>query len=93
LIELQVEDYGGYVADPSSKTLYTYKPDAASNSTCYGTCASLWPPYIVASADGLTVGSDLNSSLIGTFMRTDSKLIVTYNKWPLYYYSGDSAAD
>jgi len=44
------------------------------------------------SASGLSGGSGLNSTLVGSVM-SGSAIIVTYNKWPLYYYSGDSGTD
>ncbi len=37
-------------------------------------------------------GRDVKASLLGTIKRTDGTTQVTYNKHPLYYYSGDSQA-
>jgi predicted lipoprotein with Yx(FWY)xxD motif len=67
-------------------TLYSFAPDTASASKCYGTCAAYWPPVIGTAADG----SGLPGS-VGTIKRTDGALQLTYNGHPLYTYIGDSA--
>jgi len=38
----------GILASPNGHTLYMYAKDPPGKSTCYGTCASRWPPYLVA---------------------------------------------
>jgi predicted lipoprotein with Yx(FWY)xxD motif len=35
-------------------------------------------------------GPGINASLLGTTHRTDGTVEVTYNKWPLYTWQGDS---
>ena len=37
-------------------------------------------------------GSGVNAALLGTLTRPDGTTQVTYNRWPLYYYSKDAAA-
>jgi len=65
-------------------TLYSFAPDTATKSTCYGSCAAYWPPV---------TGSAPASSVPGTFAtikRSDGSSQVTYNGHPLYTYVGDT---
>jgi predicted lipoprotein with Yx(FWY)xxD motif len=68
--------------------LYLFGADHGRTSTCYGVCASAWPPLL---SEGTTpsVGGGLNARLLGTTRRTNGSLQVTYAGHPLYYYSGD----
>jgi len=73
-------------------TLYLFVPDRqSSKSTCYGACAQGWPPLVLPA--GVTTplaGPGVESSLLGTTKRSDGTTQVTYNKWPLYLWVGDS---
>jgi predicted lipoprotein with Yx(FWY)xxD motif len=92
---------GSFLVDSKGMTLYLYTADqqGAANSSavsnCYNACASYWPPLLTngtpSFAPGITAAG-LNATLLGTIQRTDGKMQVTYNGWPLYYYSGDAAA-
>jgi predicted lipoprotein with Yx(FWY)xxD motif len=66
-------------------TLYSFAPDTASTSKCYGSCAAYWPPVTGKPAAGSGVTGKL-----GTIKRTDGSTQVTYNGHPLYTYVGDS---
>jgi len=79
---------GEYLTDGEGNTLYVFLPDDAGPSTCNGACAATWPPLVGAAAP--KQGVDV--SLLGTAERDDSADQVTYNGWPLYLFSGDSAA-
>lgn len=81
---------GAYVVGFNGMTLYTYSRDSAGNSTCYGSCAALWPPYTVTSTANLTAEAPL-SGTVGTTMRTDGTTQLTYNGMPLYFYQKDTA--
>lgn len=82
---------GNYIIAINGMTLYSFKNDTAGVSNCSGTCATIWPPYIVKSAAGLTANAILTGTL-GTITRTDGTLQATYNGMPLYFYSKDSKA-
>lgn len=75
----------GHLVAANGMTLYTFDKDTANTSSCSGTCASNWPAYITASAPSSLLAN------VGTFTRPDGKMQFTYNKMPLYYYSGDNA--
>ena len=78
--------YGQILADAADRTIYLFTRDRSTASTCYGACASAWPPVLTQGtprpAHGLT-------HPLGTTRRRDGRLQVTYNGHPLYYYVGD----
>lgn len=76
---------GNFLAGPNGMTLYTFDKDTANVSSCSGACATNWPAYVTASAPTTLPAG------IGTFTRPDGQVQFTFNKMPLYYYSGDSA--
>jgi predicted lipoprotein with Yx(FWY)xxD motif len=78
---------GKILVDSQGRTLYLFKKDSGTKSTCTGACAANWPPL---RANGKpTVGGGANASLAGTTQRPDGARQVTYNGHPLYRYSGD----
>ena len=83
--------YGTVLFDGKGRVLYGFTHDKRGKpSTCYGACARAWPVYFKASA--LRAGKGVKQKLIGTVKRKDGRLQVTYNGWPLYRFTGDSAA-
>jgi predicted lipoprotein with Yx(FWY)xxD motif len=89
-IHLTQTSLGNVIAGPHGRTVYLLTADSRNHSTCYSTCARNWPPLITTGKPH--VGSGLNSSLLGTALRTNGTRQVTYNGHPLYYFSGDTAA-
>jgi predicted lipoprotein with Yx(FWY)xxD motif len=81
---------GAYLVAYNGMTLYTNTNDSAGVSNCTGTCATTWPPYTVTSTANLVAEYPI-SGAIGTLVRADGSIQVTYNAHPLYFYSGDSA--
>ncbi len=84
---LQTVTVGGrlLLADPAGMVLYTYDPDGASKSNCYGECAEDWPPLTLAAPAGGFIAP------LASADRTDGTHQVTYDGHPLYYFEGDSA--
>jgi len=82
--------YGTILVDSQGMTLYRYTPDTAGKSTCYGGCAQVWPPLLVPGATSPTAGDGVEG-MLGTTTRTDGTRQVTFNGWPLYTFTGDSA--
>jgi predicted lipoprotein with Yx(FWY)xxD motif len=81
---------GSFLIDSKGMTLYLFTSDTPGLSTCYGSCASYWPPLLTTGAP--VAGSGVDAAMLGTITRTDGTTQVTYNSWPLYYYSKDSKA-
>jgi predicted lipoprotein with Yx(FWY)xxD motif len=79
---------GRILVGPDGMTLYGFTNDVDAKSTCYGTCATAWPPAIVG--PGWTVGPELDSGVFSTIVRDDGQTQLVAGRWPLYYYSGDT---
>jgi predicted lipoprotein with Yx(FWY)xxD motif len=87
-LQLGTTSLGQIITDTNGRTVYTYKPDSTTTSTCYGQCAANWPPVLVTGAS--VAGKGLDASLLGTTTRTDGTVQVTYAGHPLYLFVGDS---
>jgi predicted lipoprotein with Yx(FWY)xxD motif len=87
---------GTVVVDGTGFTLYRFDKDKPkpSKSNCNGSCATQWPPVVVASAaEAKAVKLDgVDAAVVGTVKRADGKLQLTIGGWPVYRYSGDKAA-
>src|SRR5438309_6011154 len=81
--------YGQILVDDKGITLYLFVADTGTSSTCYSSCASIWPPLLTVGAPQAGTGAD--QSLVGTTTRTDGKVEVTYAGHPLYYFAKDKA--
>jgi len=74
---------GKILVDGSGRTLYLFEADKGTASTCYGACATYWPPLLTSGAP--QAGTGINASLLGTTKRNDGAIEVTYGGHPLYY--------
>ncbi len=72
-------------------TVYLFMPDAQSAPTCTDSCAEAWPPLTVDEAGQVTAGDGVDATLLSTAEHPTAGTQVTYNGWPLYFFSGDSA--
>jgi predicted lipoprotein with Yx(FWY)xxD motif len=77
------------VSSSNQHTLYTFAADKANTSNCTSAsgCTGIWPPYAAPAGTVAPAGSGF-----GVIMRSDGTLQWTYQKFPLYQYSGDSSA-
>ena len=83
-------EVGTILVDSKRHTLYLFRRDSGPESTCFGACASAWPPLRATGKP--TVGGRAHASLVGTTTRSDGEQQVTYNGHPLYLYAGDEKA-
>ena len=74
---------GKILVDGGGKTLYLFGADKGTTSTCYGDCATYWPPVLTTGAPD--AGPGVSVSLLGTTERKDGAKQVTYGDHPLYY--------
>jgi predicted lipoprotein with Yx(FWY)xxD motif len=87
-LALRASQYGKVIFASNDRALYMFGADHGTTSSCYGVCASAWPPLLSRSRP--SVGAGLNAKLLGTTTRNDGSSQVTYGGHPLYYYSGDA---
>jgi predicted lipoprotein with Yx(FWY)xxD motif len=81
-------DLGMVLVNSQGMTLYEFRKDQGTESSCYGACEGFWPPLITKGEPQPSNGAD--PSLIGTTERKDGKLQVTYNGHPLYTFVEDT---
>ena len=84
---LKTANIGGVTVLTNAKglTLYSFVPDTATKSACYGTCAAYWPPV----TGPATAGPGVTGTLY-TITRSDGSVQAAYDGHPLYTYIGDS---
>jgi predicted lipoprotein with Yx(FWY)xxD motif len=83
---------GTILVTAGRRTLYHESSEPRNSVKCTGTCASLWPPLLLASGAKPIPGPGITASLLGTVKRPGGKLQVTYRGLALYLYSGDAKA-
>jgi predicted lipoprotein with Yx(FWY)xxD motif len=81
---------GQMLVDEKGMTVYLFVADSGTSSSCYTSCATIWPPVLTSGAP--QAGSGAQASLLGTTTRTDGKVEVTYAGHPLYYFVQDKAS-
>ena len=86
---VQNDKLGKFLADGDGRTLYLFTKDTANVSNCNDKCPQTWPP--VLPADKPTLKDGVTESLVGTTKRQDGSTQLTYNGWPIYYYTPDKA--
>jgi predicted lipoprotein with Yx(FWY)xxD motif len=87
-LALHRSEFGRVIFASNNRVLYVFGADHGTTSTCYGVCATAWPPLLTKGTP--SVGAGLNARLLGTTRRRDGSLQVTYGGHPLYFYSGDA---
>ncbi len=78
---------GKVIVDSKGFTLYDFHKDKGTTSSCYGGCAQVWPALL--SEGKPQAGEGAAASKLGTTMRKDGTVQVTYAGHPLYTYTAD----
>jgi len=89
-IALCSTNLGRVLVNSKGHTLYLFKKDKGAKSSCYGSCATFWPPLLKHGT--VTLGPGLKKSLLGTTRRRNGTQQLTYDKHPLYTYKLDTRA-
>lgn len=79
---------GRILVDGRRRTVYLFEKDKGMRSTCYGACATFWPPVTTSAAP--FAGKGASAAKLGTSKRSNGTLQVVYNRHPLYTYAGDA---
>src|SRR5664279_1313343 len=91
VVALVAAAFGSKMVDGRGVTLYAFSLDTPGTSKCTGECSSEWPP--VRSPGGKPQpGAGVSASDVGDIQRPDGSDQVTFDGYPLYYYSGDASA-
>jgi predicted lipoprotein with Yx(FWY)xxD motif len=77
---------GRILVDAQGRTLYLFEKDKGMASSCYGACASVWPPLTTGRN---ATGAGLGRARLATSRRHDGKTEVTVDGRPVYTYAGD----
>jgi predicted lipoprotein with Yx(FWY)xxD motif len=80
--------FGRILVDGRGHTLYLFERDKRTASTCYGACATYWPPLTTTAKP--QAGRRIMAGKLGTTKRRDGRLEVTYNGHPLYTFVADT---
>ena len=83
-----VDPLGAILVDSKGRTVYLFEKDTGPKSTCFGACATEWPP--VTTNGKPTAGKGVTVSMVGTTKRSDGNTQVVYNGHPLYLFQGDT---
>jgi predicted lipoprotein with Yx(FWY)xxD motif len=78
---------GSFLVDARGMALYINSKDSPGVSTCTGICTNTWPPLTVTGAPVAGIG--VAGGMLGVLARPDGRQQVTYDGWPLYYFTGD----
>ena len=71
-------------------TLYHYTPDKGTGeATCTAQCLVNWPPLLLPAGVVKPTGEKGVTGTLGTVTSTAGGMQVTYNGWPLYFWSRD----
>lgn len=89
-VSLSKTKLGQILVNSKGHTLYMFARDRNGKSSCSGSCAKFWPPYLQHRK--ATAGSGVKATLLGTTRRSNGSMQVTYNKHPLYGFALDKKA-
>lgn len=81
---------GAVLVNSSGRTLYMFAPDKRKKVACTSTCQSMWPVVKLPKGAQAVGKKGVKSSLLGSDSNPDGGRVITYNRWPLYTYVGDS---
>ncbi len=90
-ISAKGSQFGKMLWGPKFQAIYIFQSDKLGKSLCYGKCAKAWPPVYTLGKP--VAGLGVNKSLLGTTLRRDGRLQVTYAGKPLYYYAHEGPGE
>jgi predicted lipoprotein with Yx(FWY)xxD motif len=88
VVKLRKTALGQVLVDRRGRTLYLFEADEFGRSVCTAKCATFWPPLLTSATPSAAGGA--RGALIGTTRRSNGRLQVTYDGYPLYFFAKDS---
>ena len=89
LQKITVKAYAGILANSKHHALYLLSNEAGAKIHCKSSCLNYWPPLLVKkSITNLSIGSGV-AGHIGFVKRSATMKQVTFNGYPIYFFSGD----
>jgi predicted lipoprotein with Yx(FWY)xxD motif len=88
----KIPGLGVVLVNARGRTLYVFMKDARRHVTCTGSCATYWPPLKWKRSGRPKAAAPARTALLGLDRNPAGGKVVTYSRWPLYTYAGDSAA-
>jgi predicted lipoprotein with Yx(FWY)xxD motif len=89
-VDLSTTKLGKVIATSGGRTLYMFGADKGHKSSCFGACATAWPPLTTGGKP--KAGRGVLASKLGTISRGGGVKQVTYNGHPVYRFEGDARA-
>lgn len=71
--------------DGSGQAIYLFDAETTSKPSCYGDCATAWPPVLTTGRPVARGG--VQAGVLGVTTRRDGSTQVTYAGKPLYFYA------
>jgi len=82
---------GTVLVNSKGRTLYMFVRDKQKKVTCVSSCAAAWPPVKLPKGAKAVAAGKAKAALLGSDKDPAGGRVVTYNRWPLYTYIGDTA--
>ncbi|MEU1203048.1 hypothetical protein ABZ446_43535 [Streptomyces sp. NPDC005813] len=84
----ETDTMGRVLTDPNGRTLYRFDPEGSGTVTCVGPCTDTRKPLLSPPGAELRLPPGIAGTL-GTVPRPDGGNQVTYDGFPLYWYTDD----
>lgn len=86
-----VSGLGTILVDSRGRTLYMFVPDKRKKVTCVSAaCLALWPPLKLPAGAKAVAAGKAKQALLSSDPNPKGGKVVTYARWPLYTYAGDT---
>lgn len=90
-ISTATSEFGEILWGPGDQVVYIWERDVSPESQCTGDCAVAWPPVLTVGEPRAAGGVD--PALLGTTVRADGAVQVTYGGHPLYFYAHEGPGE
>ncbi len=87
-----ISGLGTVLVNAQGRTLYAFTRDQHQRVTCTGSCAAIWLAQKLSTGQKPNAGGAARAGLLGSDKNPAGGNVITYAKWPLYTYTGDTGA-